>query len=319
MPGSWALLELASRVTIPDDSNESFVQFEVGFSGMTLDVNFPSLSLLPTQISLAATNLKAQVAQMQAYRSHGATKYSVHSQRFLVEIEDWALLHRDTCGLLLSVQQFNDNTEHSYSIPSHEAGTSSVSAVGPALVMNTGTVSTDIMHGSSFANNSSNLRPLGIPSISHSLHQLSTLLVISLVRLNNWTLRLATASGIQQHQLDVLTSRRAWLPQLKKYDPQMGFVAAHLLAHASRNGNQAEDKAFANLEASMWGKYALEHLHGRLLPGCCHLGCTNLSGVSEAALLTLLCSGCKRARYCSVECQRAAWIEGGHRDICRRS
>lgn len=66
------------------------------------------------------------------------------------------------------------------------------------------------------------------------------------------------------------------------------------------------------------GLFAVETFHGRLLPGCCHLGCVNLAGVSEAALPTLLCSGCRGARYCSVECQRAAWLEGGHGMVCKK-
>lgn len=71
------------------------------------------------------------------------------------------------------------------------------------------------------------------------------------------------------------------------------------------------------LDAS-FERHALLHFQGRLLPGCCYLGCTNLGGVSEAALPTLLCSGCRRARYCSGECQRAAWVEGGHSSSCRQ-
>lgn len=67
---------------------------------------------------------------------------------------------------------------------------------------------------------------------------------------------------------------------------------------------------------SMWGAFSLEHFEGRLLPGCCYLSCTNLSGVSEASLLTQLCSGCRRARYCSIECQRGAWLHEGHGRVC---
>lgn len=65
-----------------------------------------------------------------------------------------------------------------------------------------------------------------------------------------------------------------------------------------------------------WERYALEHFGGRLLPGCCHLGCTNLGSSTEAALPTLLCSGCRRARYCSVKCQHGAWLQGGHGAVC---
>lgn len=54
------------------------------------------------------------------------------------------------------------------------------------------------------------------------------------------------------------------------------------------------------------------------LLGCCHLGCTRFDGVSEAMLQTLLCSGCRRTRYCSVGCQRAAWVEG-HGTYCGKA
>lgn len=54
----------------------------------------------------------------------------------------------------------------------------------------------------------------------------------------------------------------------------------------------------------------------RRLPACSHLGCMNLSGLVESALQTRRCSGCRHARYCSVECQRAAWVDGGHRLSC---
>lgn len=65
-----------------------------------------------------------------------------------------------------------------------------------------------------------------------------------------------------------------------------------------------------------WERYAVTNFHGRLLPGCCHLGCNNLGGLSEVALVTHLCSGCRGARYCSGECQRAAWRDGGHSRVC---
>lgn len=66
----------------------------------------------------------------------------------------------------------------------------------------------------------------------------------------------------------------------------------------------------------LFGHHAREFFHGRMLPGCCHFGCSNLSGISEAGLHTQLCGGCRRARYCSVVCQKAAWLEGGHICVC---
>lgn len=65
-----------------------------------------------------------------------------------------------------------------------------------------------------------------------------------------------------------------------------------------------------------WERFANLYLDGVPLPGCSNWACTNLGGFSEAALPTLLCSGCRRVRYCSVKCQRAAWVEGEHRDVC---
>lgn len=67
---------------------------------------------------------------------------------------------------------------------------------------------------------------------------------------------------------------------------------------------------------TLWERYAVQHFHGRLLPGCCNMDCANLDGVCEQALRTLLCSGCRRARYCCLACQRAAWVEGGHSVVC---
>lgn len=54
-----------------------------------------------------------------------------------------------------------------------------------------------------------------------------------------------------------------------------------------------------------------------LYSGCCHVGCTNLDGISDMALPTKLCSRCRQTRYCSAKCQKADWIEGGHSKICQ--
>lgn len=55
---------------------------------------------------------------------------------------------------------------------------------------------------------------------------------------------------------------------------------------------------------------------GRLLLGCCYLGCKNLSGPLDCILPTLLCSGCRRVRYCSEGCHRGDWASGGHSLVC---
>ena len=43
--------------------------------------------------------------------------------------------------------------------------------------------------------------------------------------------------------------------------------------------------------------------------------CKQCDAVSSEEELSA-CSQCKQARYCSVECQRIDWTEGGHRAIC---
>ena len=49
--------------------------------------------------------------------------------------------------------------------------------------------------------------------------------------------------------------------------------------------------------------------------GCCSRACTNCELPSELGLPLRLCSGCRVARYCSPECQAAAWA--GHKRVCR--
>jgi hypothetical protein len=54
--------------------------------------------------------------------------------------------------------------------------------------------------------------------------------------------------------------------------------------------------------------------------GCWNPGCTNLSGVSEAALCSKMCGRCRRARYCSLECQKEDWDrhrESTHMGRCK--
>lgn len=76
-------------------------------------------------------------------------------------------------------------------------------------------------------------------------------------------------------------------------------------------------KACRFIVASVWDSHILVNYNGRLLSGCSHLGCKNMWGRSEAALPTLLCGGCRKVRYCSMECQRAAWLFCGHKVTCK--
>jgi hypothetical protein len=59
----------------------------------------------------------------------------------------------------------------------------------------------------------------------------------------------------------------------------------------------------------------LQQLHERLdllalavrLPGCFNPRCAALGGLSEAALHTKMCAGCRVARYCDAACAKQHW------------
>lgn len=48
---------------------------------------------------------------------------------------------------------------------------------------------------------------------------------------------------------------------------------------------------------------------------CCNPRCCNLSGASETRLRGKLCTGCRMARFCCMECSKAAWAE--HKVACK--
>lgn len=108
-----------------------------------------------------------------------------------------------------------------------------------------------------------------------------------------------------------------WLPQLEVHDPELTELALQLALPTDPHHWGTCAVEFRH-ECALWDEYACKHLHGRLLPGCSYLRCTEIGGTSEASLPTLLCSGCRRTRYCSVRCQKAAWVQGGHSDVCGR-
>lgn len=151
------------------------------------------------------------------------------------------------------------------------------------------------------------------PFPAHTLHQLQlqSILLSCLVQLCHWRVR-GTNRADTMHPADL--SR--WLESICGSYKHLGFGLPGLMQELLSVWLMHMPNARAKV-GEIWGVYALK-FHGRLLPGCCHLGCTNMAGVSEAALPTLLCGGCRRARYCSKECQRAAWAQGGHGSVCRK-
>lgn len=90
------------------------------------------------------------------------------------------------------------------------------------------------------------------------------------------------------------------------------------------NGSMAGVTAYCHTQSeellrmdASWHRHSVAVLRHGVMPGCGHARCRNTSGFSEAILPVQLCSGCRRVRYCSTACQRAAWVEGGHREVCR--
>lgn len=141
-----------------------------------------------------------------------------------------------------------------------------------------------------------------------AMEQLRALLTLTLTHLRGltaWT-NLVTANPQPQWCRDVL-------PQL---DPFLASIvgAVNTLHVGSLDGTQ--ELGYFRMTDIFWEHYTQWNFRGRLLSGCCHLRCRNMEGCSEAALPTLLCSGCRRVRYCSVACQKAAWATGGHSFRC---
>lgn len=141
-------------------------------------------------------------------------------------------------------------------------------------------------------------------------HQLTTILAVMLVELCMWRLEYEGTDTATSHD----TPPEWWVTILKIYAstlPSRGLQAVMTSLLGDSTGPRAQSEV-----AAVWERFAVTHFNGRLLPGCCNLGCTNLSGVSEATLKTQLCGRCRGPRYCSTECQRSAWLEGGHSTVC---
>ncbi|MEW5318047.1 MAG: hypothetical protein WDW38_009300 [Sanguina aurantia] len=155
------------------------------------------------------------------------------------------------------------------------------------------------------------------PSLTHPklqpLRQVAAIMVMVLTRVVQLQHPGRTAAKEQSFVDDA-----RWIAELARVDPDMGLVAKTQFLSDPRPGSIGVSEAeLRRVQGTAWEQLAWKGFDGRLLPGCCHLGCTNMAGASEATLPTRVCSGCRQARYCSVECQRAAWLGGGHAAACR--
>lgn len=149
--------------------------------------------------------------------------------------------------------------------------------------------------------------------MTHNIHWLQAILLSSLVQICHHELNSDDAGALFVEE----GVQPPWVKDLVESLCKLGDGLTELAFELLKGVLlRCSDKDQATKESILLERYALTHFHGRLLPGCCNLGCVNLSGVSEAALETKLCGGCKRARYCSVSCQKAAWLAGGHSTVC---
>lgn len=142
---------------------------------------------------------------------------------------------------------------------------------------------------------------------AHGIHQLQSIMLSSWTHMNHYWLGCARDVG--------MLGTPSWV--------EMGLVRLGGLgmgmlevAQAQLHGPLLSTTQLQGRVDAVWEGYALTHFNGRLVPGCCYLGCSNLCGTSEAALRTQLCGGCRKARYCSRKCQQAAWRDGGHHAVC---
>lgn len=156
------------------------------------------------------------------------------------------------------------------------------------------------------------------PASVHKAHlqqRLSLVLLATFVQERNRGVRALGSGNCTQRCLDCsdmgvkVLAMRAGLAR--------SVFESMLLLYGSAHGDAQAEAEHGRAVSVAWESHAVKHFHGRLLPGCSSFHCRQLAGVSEEALPTKLCSGCRRARYCSVECQREAWLAGGHASVCR--
>lgn len=167
-------------------------------------------------------------------------------------------------------------------------------------------VRSDNLTGGGVAQITSGLEPV---TVQRQQLQLQSILLSSVVQFCEWRVWPVQSLGSQHN------STMAWLASVVPDHNSLSCGLAELCKHLL--GTQVLSLPDPYVEVGKgFGLHAIKHFHGRLFPGCCHQGCCNLTGASEAALPTLLCGGCRMTRYCSVECQKEAWLHGGHRFLC---
>lgn len=170
---------------------------------------------------------------------------------------------------------------------------------------------TDNKQSSRIAGGSLHSKALG-ESVEKGMHRIRATIVMVLVWLGNYRLRLEKGKGKLPRASEVYLGLEQ---EVRARDAELADVACQLMLPIQSAKWRTRSECFKR-EAATWDELAIGNFYGRLLPGCSYLGCRNMSGTSETALQTLLCSGCKHSKYSSVSFQRDAWVMGGHLDVC---
>lgn len=118
-------------------------------------------------------------------------------------------------------------------------------------------------------------------------HQLYTLVGV--------TLRQLVKASMDDDHIHVIPAIQAWIPQLRPI-PDVEANPASWVGHVEA------------CASSFRGRH--------LLVSCGNVTCSRLSGPLDIALATRLCSGCRRVRYCSVDCQDNDWVRYRHAGVC---
>lgn len=308
MPGSTAVLEMTLRQrAMTPDFDAYIATYTAVFNLSTLFQNKGTPPSCHAQLSLLATVHKLLLLSTPS--DNCVPPRSSTTQGHL-SLQHLSFTHISLCALLSAVCE-----------RAQKESTQKRSATGVASNGQTTTRSHTAAHsattgGSSSSSSTSSSRSTGCELASvaaQGSHQLQALVVMVLVWLSNVRARVVGQGGGGPDRLSAQCS--GWEAKVGEHNTELACLASKLLL-PPQSGKRMPATAGFKQECAGWNTYALKHFHGRLLPGCSHLRCTNMSGISEETLKTLLCSGCRRVRYCSAACQRAAWVGGGHSAVC---
>ncbi|MEW5299449.1 MAG: hypothetical protein WDW36_002466 [Sanguina aurantia] len=159
--------------------------------------------------------------------------------------------------------------------------------------------------------------PTGAPVTAECARQMRRVvatLLLCVLQCCGWRLRFEGGEDAAGRPLEWFADMKG---QLARLSGEAGQLAREVMTSPRRAAAAAAAPAGRDTDlATMYERLAASSPQGVPLPGCCHLGCASFAGPGEGVLPTQLCGGCRRASYCSVACQKAAWKKGGHRAVC---